>query len=319
MIAITGSNGFVGQSLIAFAERQQILVRPISRADYLNEKAFENCDVVIHLAGLAHRRSASLPDFVKVNCDLAVNCAFAAAKAGVKRFIYVSSSKALCEFAETDLALNESVYAYPACDYGRSKLAAEKELLKLQQDGILNVIIIRPALVIGAPAKANLAKLAKAARWAVQRPSASVLWRWVLSGFHAPKSFTSLENLCSALLFLSYSEHGDGKIFHVVDDLQLSTAALFLRLQAAVDPLRKNLRELDQVKSSLKPPLEPWFIKALLISTGLRHTYKALAYPFVLDGTKIQRELGWKPKALIDVELQRIMANLSFPEDGSKG
>jgi nucleoside-diphosphate-sugar epimerase len=319
MIAITGSHGFVGKGLMAFASREPIPFRAIPRESYLTERAFEGCEVVIHLAGLAHRKSAKLEDFMEVNCDLALKCARTAAGAGAKRFIYVSSSKALREFAENDQPLKESELASPGCDYGRSKLAAERGLLALHREGVIEIVIVRPALVIGSPAKANLRTLAQAARWTRRFPWSSRLAYWVFSSFQAPKSYTGLENLCSALICIAQSRGGAGSIFHVVEDQVISTSSLFNRLVNAegTEPRRPHLA------SASSRGQNPGFLSSVtrhvLTFLGMRQTYNALALPFVLDGKGLQRELDWEPHLPIDVELQRIMANLTFSEEGSKG
>ncbi len=319
MIAVTGSHGFVGRALLALAIRENISLRAIAREDYLIQAAYQGCDAVIHLAGLAHRKSASLNDFMKVNCDLAVGCAGAAAGAGVKRFIYVSSSKALRDFAENAQALDESAKASPGCDYGRSKLAAEERLLALGETGIIEVVIIRPALVIGSPAKANLKSLARLAQWMKQRPWSRALGQWALAGFQAPRSYSSLENLCSALTHVAGSKTGKVATFHVVDNELMSTSELYQKLVrsgSAPGGANKTFEVPNGRPSSKGFSL---VLQFALRSLGMKSTFNAIGRPFVLDGTKIQRELGWKPQNILDAELQRIMADLPLLEDSSKG
>jgi UDP-glucose 4-epimerase len=317
--AITGSHGFVGKGLMSFALREAISIRAVPREDYLKSKAYEGCTTVIHLAGLAHRRSATLDDFREINCELALKCARTAALAGAKRFIYVSSSKALRDFAENDRPLNESELASPRCDYGRSKLAAELGLLALHREGVIEVVIVRPALVIGSPAKANLRSLAQAARWTRRFPWLSGFGNWIFSSFQAPKSYTGLENLCSALIRIAQSKGGAGSIFHVVENQDMSTSSLFNRMVNAGGTEPGS----PQCKGSSDGSQYPRFLfivtRHALTFLGMRQTYNALARPFVLDGNKIKQELDWKPQVPIDVELQRIMADLPFSEEGSKG
>jgi nucleoside-diphosphate-sugar epimerase len=319
MIAVTGSHGFVGMALLAFAALENISLRAIPRKNYLNNDAYRGCDVVIHLAGLAHRKSATSDDFMAVNCDLAVSCAEVAASAGVNRFIYVSSSKALRDFAESDQALDETTKAAPGCDYGRSKLAAEEKLWALGETGAIQVIIIRPALVIGAPAKANLRSLAKLAQRASLCAWSLSLSRWAFSGFQAPRSYTSLENLCSALIHVARSTTGRAGTFHVVDDEVMSTSELFQKLVRFGNARWSKTGAFNEPKARPSSKGFSAVLEFALRSLGLNATFNAIGRPFVLNGTKIQRQLGWKPQNLVDVELQRIMANLPFSGEGSKG
>jgi nucleoside-diphosphate-sugar epimerase len=319
MISVTGSHGFVGQGLLAQAALENFPLRAIPRADYLNPEAYQGCHAVIFLAGLAHRKSASLDLFLAINCDLAVESFRAAARAGIKRFVYVSSSKALCDFAENALALDELIPAIPTCDYGRSKRAAEVQLLTLGASLGLEVIIIRPALVIGAPAKANLASLAKLAWWLTRFPWKIGLSRGIFAGFQAQKSYTSLGNLCRALIYVANSKAGNGNIYHVVDDQTLSTSELLEKLVIFGSDHVDGKRLPRGDTSRVLPHVMSFTLKCALKTLGMNATLNALARPLVLDGSKIQRELGWKPEPRIDVELQQIMATLPYLDEGSKG
>lgn len=319
MIAITGSHGFVGKRLMDFASLEHIPFQAIARENYLRVQAYEGCEVVIHLAGLAHRKSATLVDFMQINCELALNCARTATQAGVKRFIYVSSSKALRNFAENAQPLKESEVAAPGCDYGHSKLAAEKALLELHREGVFEVVIVRPALVIGSPAKANLKTLAHVARLTTRFPVSLRLARWVFCSFELPKSYTSLENLCSALVCIARSRAGTEGIFHVVEDQAISTSALFNRLVDAGMALSHNIQPTSPSYDHRHSRLLQSLLKHALTFIGFQNVFQALANPLVLDGTRIQIELNWKPQAHIDAELQRIMANLPSLDERSKG
>ena len=97
-IHVTGLGGFIGSSLgPALA----------ARGHEVRRGGMEGCDAVVHLANIAHAR-AERDRLWKVNVDGTVATAEAAAKAGVRRFIYMSSAKA----------------AAPDDEYGRAKLAA---------------------------------------------------------------------------------------------------------------------------------------------------------------------------------------------------
>jgi UDP-glucose 4-epimerase len=319
MIAITGSHGFVGQALIRFAQRENFSFKPISRQDYVETSAYVGCVGVIHLAGLAHRKSAPLRDYMETNCDLAINCARSAARAGAKRFVYVSSSKALSNHAENELPLDESTAPSPSCDYGRSKLAAETELLKLHQSGVIEVVVIRPALVLGSPPKANLKAIALAAHYARRNTMVHGILHRIFANFSASKSFTTLDNLCSALFFTARSKYGGGQIYHVVEDESISSSILFQKLEAAASFKNPALHLSEEKKRSLNASHNQSKAKFMLTRLLRSQAFDALSQPFVLDGKKIQLELGWKPQPRLDVELQRIMASLSNLNRGWKG
>lgn len=313
-IAITGSRGFIGTGLKARLRAEGLPHSILERSDYTSETAYANADVVVHLAGLAHRKSAGVDDYLKVNCDLAVAAAKAAAKAGVRRFIYISSSKALREFSPDDEPLDEHAPEQPGCSYGHSKHQAELSLLALHQQGLIEVVILRPALVLGAPAKANLRLLAKAADsvWA------PLLGRF-FSRFTARKSFTSLENLCDAILLVARHPGAAGKIFHIVETNPLSTHELFQRLCRAKlflkttndfdAPLTADTSGLrDGAKGS---PAGAHLVRWAFSLIGRQGAYEGLSAPLVLSGTRFSRELGTGQLDRIDLECRRIMQDIA--------
>jgi nucleoside-diphosphate-sugar epimerase len=328
MIAITGSSGFVGAALVAYLTQQKCKFRLIERDSYANATAFAGCDVVIHLAGLAHRRGSSASEYMAVNRDVAVACAKATAFAGVKRFIYVSSSKALCEFWIDETPLNETQTPRPSCDYGRSKFEAEQALFTLHQQGLIEVVVVRPALILGYPPKANLKAMAKAATRFY-----APFCQFVLDLFPAHKSFTSLSDLCQDLLFLSQFAPAAGQIFHVSDPSTLSVGALFRKLRVSRSGA-KNITSPAALTSSILPSLDTLTYKHLsdnaptallravlrvfLTQINRRQIYDALACPFVLDSQKINRQQESHKISSIDADIQRLMANVLSSGEGKK-
>ena len=97
----------------------------------------------------------------------------AAERAGVERFVFVSSIRAQSGPA-ADHVLTEADEARPTDPYGVSKLAAEMAV----RASSLRYTILRPVLVYGAGVKGNLAALARlgcvamaAAIWRIDQPA----------------------------------------------------------------------------------------------------------------------------------------------------
>ena len=80
----------------------------------------------------------------------------------VKRFIFLSSLKVLGEETSRDVPFYHDSIPHPLGCYGRSKLLAENELIKLGRSTGLDVVIIRPPLIHGAGVKGNLDALLRA-------------------------------------------------------------------------------------------------------------------------------------------------------------
>ncbi len=112
------------------------------------KKALEGQDAVIHLACISNDPSYELnPDLGKsINYDAFVRLVPMAKEAGVKRFIYASSSSVYGIKEEENVT--ENLPLQPLTDYSKFKALCEEELLKYKSDDFC-VLILRPATVCG--------------------------------------------------------------------------------------------------------------------------------------------------------------------------
>ncbi|MEI9991466.1 MAG: SDR family oxidoreductase [Rhizomicrobium sp.] len=112
------------------------------------EQAIEGCDAVIHLACISNDPSFELdPELGKsINLDCFRPTVKAAKKAGVKRFIYASSSSVYG--VKEGVEVTEDLSCEPLTDYSRFKVACEKILTEEREPGFVTTII-RPATVCG--------------------------------------------------------------------------------------------------------------------------------------------------------------------------
>lgn len=179
-VAITGATGFVGSHLLATLKQCNIepiplvrqssglaLERIFSLAASMHEmrKCVEHCDAVVHLAARVHvmRETAdsSLSAFRISNVVPTANLTTAAAEAGVKRFIYMSSAK---------IYGNVSLPGHPFCNddvpapedpYAISKMEAEEGVRRISSRAGMQAIIIRPPLIYGPGVRGNFASLVR--------------------------------------------------------------------------------------------------------------------------------------------------------------
>src|SRR6266566_4743093 len=199
LLALTGATGFIGQYLLREMPTRGYRVRALLRrpasvpvdvssamiGDLTRPQnmsaALEGVDAVIHSAGLAHAMSG-VPedDYRLLNAEATIRLARAARRAGVKRFVFLSSVRAQCG-PTADTVLTEAAEPTPTDAYGRSKLAAERGLAELDLDWVS----LRAVLIYGPGVKGNMAQLIKLARSPFPLP---------LAGLTGRRSLLALEN-----------------------------------------------------------------------------------------------------------------------------
>jgi nucleoside-diphosphate-sugar epimerase len=287
-IALTGATGFVGRFLLKDLKRHGYNVRALLRSpgglvpeidnavigDIAHAtnlvQALRGVDYVVHSAAIAHALSGRPEeDYRAINTEGTKALAQAAAKAGVKRFVFLSSVRAQSGPSAAEV-LDESMEPAPTDAYGRSKLAAEQALAEVGIDWAA----LRPVLVYGPGLKGNLASLFTLARRPIPLPFA---------GFDAKRSLISLQNLSSA-------------VRAVIETRQAPNRALL-----AADPQPISLAEmLTAIRSGLgrKPRLfyaPPALIGVALRLTGRSEAAARLNGALVVD-TSALREIGWMPQ-----------------------
>ena len=158
-LLITGSTGFVGSYFInKYKDKYNIKTFSFLKDD-INTLDCSDVDVIFHLSALVHQmRGANDGEYERVNVTQTLKLAKKAKESGAKQFLFMSSVKVYGE--ETNGLYTENSICNPEDQYGKSKLKAEKLLLKLKDDDF-KVSIIRTPIVYGYGVKANIKALVK--------------------------------------------------------------------------------------------------------------------------------------------------------------
>ena len=202
---VTGASGFIGSALVRRLERRGQEVLPAVRGEAARgigdlarrsetdlARALAGADCVYHLAGLNEgSRHVTAADYEAVNRDLTLRLFHAAAAAGVRIFVWLSTIKVLGEVAETPLE-PQAPYA-PEGYYALSKAAAERALLDSGGHST-SLAIVRPPLVYGPGVGGNFAALMRLCRTGLPLP---------LAGATALRSMVGLANLVDFLAGLA--------------------------------------------------------------------------------------------------------------------
>jgi UDP-glucose 4-epimerase len=156
-LLITGSNGFIGSYFITkYRDKYKIKTFSFLNDDIGSLECF-GVDAVIHLSALVHQMGgASASEYERVNVTQTLQLAKEAKEKGVRQFVFMSTVKVYGE--EADIIYSENTICKPEDGYGKSKLKAERELLKLEDENF-KVSLIRTPIVYGYGVKANIKSL----------------------------------------------------------------------------------------------------------------------------------------------------------------
>ncbi|GAA0353630.1 SDR family oxidoreductase [Bowmanella denitrificans] len=239
-LILTGATGFVGKACLTHFQNLGYKVvalgrkAPLQCEDFIEKQinaeeeykgVFCQGDVVIHCAARAHvmRDDAEEPLalYRQVNTAGTLNLAKQAEKAGVKRFIFLSSIKVNGESTQPGRPFCASDNRGPSDPYAISKAEAETGLLELAEHSQMEVVIIRPPLVYGPGVKANFASMIKLAKANLPLPLASV---------NNKRSMVSLPNLVSLIETCINHPNAANKVFLVSDNHDVSTSELLSTL-----------------------------------------------------------------------------------------
>ena len=215
-IAISGSNGFVGQNILKheFFKNTCTFIS-IKRSHFIEKKfLFQESDFVLHFAGIAHdiKNQSNSADYYLVNTEFTKDIFDAFLLSDAKVFIFLSSVKAAADEAPEDLT--EDIIPNPITHYGKSKLLAEKYILSKLVPHWKRIYILRPCMIHGPGNKGNLNLLYNLV---------SKGFPWPLGAFENKRSFCSIENLMFIIKELIVREDIPSGVFNVADDEPLST------------------------------------------------------------------------------------------------
>lgn len=286
-IAITGANGFVGQFLCEHFTKQGHSVTAITRnqasviathaviienfADTRHLKSvFQEMDVIIHLAGIAHQRGINAKTYYAINTQLSINIARACSN---QQLIYFSSIKVNGESTDS-VPFSCFDQPDPQDGYAKSKWLAEQSLPPLCDEQNTELLIIRPPLIYGDEPKGNLQLLRQSLKYRLPLP---------LKDIHNKRDMVNLKNLSNLLDKCLMNTSLAGKTLLVSDGQPLSTTQIV-----------EKLAEQDKAQPIMFrcPTIIQWLLKRTPVTKGI---YNRLFNSLELNIDETIALTGWRP------------------------
>ncbi len=293
-ILVTGAGGFIGRALCpGLAARGHRVIAglrgglapgapPIKGAEprILGEiapgpnwsGALEDVDLVIHLAQRAHRRATGRA--LAGEPAAAAALARGAAQAGVRRFLYMSSIKAMGDATPPGRPFCADDPPRPDDAYGRAKLATERALAKVAGETGLELVILRPPLVYGPGVDGNFRALVRLAGSGLPLPFAALDNR---------RSLVFLDNLVELVAAAALHPAAAGRVLLAADGVDLSTPAL-IRILAQ-----------GQGRAARLFALPEFVFAAMRRLPGLGPAISRLTLSLQVDDGATRAVLGWSP------------------------
>jgi nucleoside-diphosphate-sugar epimerase len=285
-VLVTGAAGFAGRHLVPYLSSQGYAVIAASRStvDFNNpnvttvrlpdlsklfdwQPILEKCDLVVHLAGIAHKH-ADDSFYDRVNHHATSALARALSRGVAKHLVFISSIAAQTS-SNADHALTEDDFPRPSNAYGRSKFAAEQAI---RAAGVSHTIL-RPVVIYGEGEKGNLAAVHRVSNLPIPLP---------FGALSAKRSVLSIQNFSSAVGIALSNPRARGETFIVSDPEPLTVGQLIARHRESQG---KSVRLLSVP--------ENW-IKLGLQMLGQNAIWERIGLPLIAPPTKLL-SIGWQP------------------------
>lgn len=287
---VTGAAGFVGSHLMRDMAARGLDARGVTRGrmpglitipagpDVDWTPFLAGVDSIVHLAARVHVMQETASDplsaFRAANVEATLALARQAARAGLRRFVFVSSVKVNGERTDAGHPFTAADRPAPQDPYGVSKAEAEAALLALGRETGLEVIVIRPPLVYGPGVGGNFRSLMKWARSGIPSPFAAV---------RNKRSLVSVGNLCDLVIRALSHPDAPGRIFLASDGEDLSTHELLTRLARALG------------RHPVGIPVPPALLWGAARAAGKTGLASRLLDNLQVDITETKRILDWQP------------------------
>ncbi|MBT8518878.1 NAD-dependent epimerase/dehydratase family protein [Polynucleobacter paneuropaeus] len=295
-VLLTGANGFVGSHVIDALLQSGYSVKAVVRHSWNRapqgvevitsdlslpvnwNEALIGVSTIIHLAARVHQMDESsqmaIDEFRNINTRATLELAEQAARAGVKRFIYLSTIAVNGSFTLPDEYFTEQSQPNSKSAYAISKYESELGLQKLSQRYSMEVTMIRPPAVYGLNAPGNFSRLVSLIKTRIPLPFGCA---------NQPRSFIFIKNLVDFILLSIHHPGAGNELFLISDGDDIALNDLICQIS-------HNLKFRNYI---FPVPLN--LLEGLLRILGRQGLVNQLLQPLRIDIGKARTLLRWSP------------------------
>ncbi len=257
-----------------------------------------NDALLLHTAGIIH--PTKVKEFYEINLNGTTNLLDAAARAGVRRAVVMSSNSPCGCNPHPDHVFDELSPYHPYMNYGRSKMQMELAVKERQRLGSIETVIIRAPWFYGPN----------------QPPRQTLFFKMIRDG-KAPivgsgnnlRSMAYVDNLCQGLVLAGLVPSGNGRTYWVADRRPYSmnevvdTVERLLETEFGQKCAHKRLR-LPSIASSVA-----YAADGLLQGVGIYqqkiHVLSEMNKTIACSIERAKQELGYDPRIGLEEGMRR--------------
>ena len=254
--------------------------------------------VLFHLAGVIHPRRVR--ELYQVNVQGAANVLAAAADAGVRRAVVMSSNSPLGANPHPDHLFDEESPYHPYMHYGRSKMVLEEQVRALHATGRIETVLVRAPWFYGP----------------FQPPRQTLFFEMIRDG-RAPilgdgsrlRSMTYIGNLTQGLVLAATVPRASGQTYWIADRRPYSMNEIVNTVERLLEvefhqPCRHRRLRLPLVVGAIAE-LGDHLVQGLGLYHQKLHVLSEMSKTIACSIAKAERELGYAPTVALEEGMRR--------------